>query len=364
MSFDNWKNRWMNEGFNMVFKSHSLFFSVLLIICLTSCSDKYLAFKDRYQFKSKDGKPDFSDLHYWAAHPWKWDPSDSIPAPLKSNLRDSAVDVFFIHPTMYTMKLKPGKMNADIDNDYINAKTDYSTILYQASVFNQHARVFAPRYREAHIRAYFFKDSVKAIKAFDLAYEDVKISFEYYLQHFNNGRPIIIASHSQGSTHAIRLLKDYFDNKPLQKQLVVAYVVGMSIPKESFMALKMCSDSLQTGCICGWRTFKKNYIPSYIKKLNGNSFVTNPLSWKTDGEYASRKLNTGSVLFKFNKIYKNTTDAKINRDVLWVKKPRFPWSFLYLSRNYHAGDINLFYMNLKQNTGTRISSFLAKKITP
>ena len=36
-------------------------------------------------------------------------------------------------------------MECDIDDNYINAKTDYSTILYQASVFNQHARVFAPQ---------------------------------------------------------------------------------------------------------------------------------------------------------------------------------------------------------------------------
>jgi hypothetical protein len=333
----------------------------LFILITISCSDKYLAFKDQYQFKSKDGKPDYSDLQYWAAHPWKWDPSDSIPVPLKNGEKDSLVDVFFLHPTMYTFKMDKGKMNAAIDDDYINAKTDYSTILYQASVFNQHARVFAPRFREAHISAYLFKDSASSAGAFDLAYEDVINSFEYYLQHYNAGRPIIIASHSQGTTHALRLLKDYFENKPLQKQLVVAYVVGMAIPKEYFSTLKMCTDSLQTSCLCGWRTFRKGYKPSYVKKAIGGSFVTNPLTWKTDGEYASQKMNNGSVLYKFNKLYKATTDAQINTDVLWVKKPKFPWSFLYFSRNYHAGDINLYYLNLRQNTGQRINSYFKKQ---
>jgi len=161
---------------------------VLIIGCIhiTSCSDKYLVYKDQYRFKSKDGKPDYSDLHYWAAHPWKWDPSDSIPAPLRNEKRDSAVDIFFLHPTMYTMKQKNNKLNADIDDEYINAKTDYSTILYQASVFNQHARVFAARYREAHISTYLIKDSVVAAAAFDLAYEDIKTAFEYFLQYYNN----------------------------------------------------------------------------------------------------------------------------------------------------------------------------------
>jgi hypothetical protein len=326
-----------------------------------------MVYKNQYQFKSKDGRPDYSDLQYWAAHPWKWDPSDSIPAPLKNEKRDSLVDVFFLHPTMYTNKMGNGKMNAEIDDDYLNAKTDYSTILYQASVFNQHARVFAPRYREAHINAYLFKDSLASLNAFNLAYEDVKTAFEFYLKHYNNGRPIIIASHSQGSTHAIRLLKEYFsaesggENKSLAKQLVVAYIVGMGIPKEYFSILKICEEPQQTGCFCGWRTLRKGYLPAYIKKSDANSFVTNPLTWKTNEEYASQIMNAGSVLYKFNKVYKGTTDAQINNNVLWVKKPKFPWSFLYFSKNYHAGDINLYYINLRKNAELRIENYFQTK---
>ncbi|MFI5133593.1 MAG: DUF3089 domain-containing protein [Chitinophagales bacterium] len=225
----------------------------LIIICITlffSCSDKYLAFKSHYTFKSANGKPDYSDLNYWAAHPWKHDPSDSIPKPLQNDSKDSSVDVFFLHPTTYTKKLKSKNLNADIDDSYINAKTDYSTILYQASVFNYRCRVFAPRYRQAHISTFFISDTAKATKAFDIAYEDLKTAFEYYLQHWNNGRPIIIAAHSQGSMLAERLLKDFFENKPLQKKLVVAYIAGWPVPKEYFASLKMCTDSLQTGCLC------------------------------------------------------------------------------------------------------------------
>jgi hypothetical protein len=342
-------------------KSYYFLSLFTLFLVAAGCSDKYLAFIDRYQFKSKDEKPDYSDLHYWAAHPWKWDPSDSIPAPLLNEKRDSLADVFFLHPTMYTMKMRLNKMNADIDDDYINAKTDYSTILYQASVFNQHARVFAPRFREAHISAYLIKDSIKAATAFELAYEDVKAAFEYYLQHYNRGRPIIIASHSQGTTHALRLLKEFFDNRPLQKQLVAAYLLGMSIPKESFVSLKPCETPGETGCFCGWRTFKKGYRPFYIKKENENSFVTNPLTWSTNNQYATKSENKGSVLYRFNKVYKATTDAQISNGMLWVKKPKFPWSFLYFSRNYHAGDINLFYINTRNNVALRIQQFAASQ---
>lgn len=105
------------------------------------------------------------------------------------------VDVFFLHPTTMTSREDTG-WNARIDNAGINAKTDYTSILYQASAFNQ-CRIFAPRYRQAHIRSYYTTDKTAAQAAFDLAYYDIKESFIYYIEHYNQGRPIIIASHSQ-----------------------------------------------------------------------------------------------------------------------------------------------------------------------
>jgi hypothetical protein len=335
----------------------SLFLLAFLLLLL-SCSDRYQSFRGNYNFKSKDGAPDYSDLHYWAAHPWKWDPSDSIPAPLRNEPTDSSVDVFFLHPTTYTKKIKSN--NASIDDDYINAKTDYSTILYQASVFNQQCRIFAPRYRQSNIKLFFEKPTEEIAETFELAYADVKNAFEYYLQHWNNGRPIIIAGHSQGSKLAERLLKEYFENKPLQHQLVVIYVTGWAVPKEYFTTLKMCRDSLETGCICSWRTFRNGFIPYYLKNENGNSYATNPLTWTMDDTYAPRQMNKGSVLSKFNKVYKQTTDARINNGLLFVRKPKFPWGFLYFRKNYHIADVNLFYLNMRENIRQRISSFNKK----
>ena len=337
----------------------NIFLSLLLLITLFSCSDKYQAFRSQYQFKSPDGNPDYGNLDYWAAHPWKHDPSDSVPAPLRNEIRDSIADVFFLHPTTYTLK-REKKQNADIDDDYINAKTDYSTILFQASVFNQQCRVFAPRYRQAHIAIFFSKDKEKATKTFELAYEDLKNAFEYYLKNWNKGRPIIIASHSQGSLLAERLLKEFFEGKPLQKQLVVAYVIGWPVPKEYFTSLNMCADSLQTGCLCSWRTFRKGFVPYYLKNENGNSYVTNPLNWTTGNEYASKKMNKGSVLTKFNTIFYQTTDAQISNGLLYVKKPKFPWSFIYFTSNYHIADINLYYLNIRENVKSRIDAFRKK----
>jgi hypothetical protein len=333
--------------------NRSLFFFLILFY---SCN-KYKPYLSKYDFKSTDGKPDYSQLNYWAAHPWKWDPSDSIPGPLRHEIKDSMVDVFFLHPTTHTKKRKKKQSNAPIDDAYINAKTDYSTILYQASVFNEQCRVFSPRYRQAHINTFLKKQDEKTRQTFDLAYQDLRHAFEYYLQHWNNGRPIIIAGHSQGSKLGEQLLKEFFEDKPLQNKLVAAYLTGWGVPKEYFTTLQMCKDSFQTGCICSWRTLRKGFIPYFLKDENGNSYATNPLTWVTTEEYASRKLNRGSVLMNFNKVYKNTTDAQISNGLLFVKSPKFPGSFFYLTKNYHIGDINLYYLNLRDNVRQRIGYY-------
>jgi hypothetical protein len=209
-------------------------------------------------------KTNYEDLNNWAAHPWKTDPSDSIPDPLKKNYyKDSLVDVFFIHPTTYTQK-RFADWNASLDDAALNKKTDESSILYQASVFNESNRVFAPRYRQAHIKSFFIDENISNAY-FDIAYSDIKDAFQFYLDHYNNGRPIIIAGHSQGTKHAGRLLKEFFDGKPLQAKLVCAYLIGMPVPENYFSEINPCKDSSATGCFVSWRTFKKGYIPTEIK---------------------------------------------------------------------------------------------------
>ena len=302
------------------------------------------------------GRPDYSSLAYWAAHPDKLDPSDSIPAPLRADfLKDSSVDVFFIHPTTLT-EAGAQEWNADLGDSALNQKTDRTTILFQASVFNEY-RVFAPRYRQAHLRAYYTQDTASARLAFDLAYSDVRAAFQYYLDHYNQGRPIIIASHSQGTTHAERLLKEFFEDKPLKGKLVAAYIIGMAIPRDSFPGLPACRDSGATGCLIGWRTYKEGFEPPFVAKEKDLSIVVNPLTWTTTDEYAPRRLNKGAILINFNKLVLGVVDAQIHDGVLWVHRPHFPGSFLYRTNNYHIGDINLFYLNIRENLRTRVRNY-------
>jgi len=343
-------------------ESKKAFFTVILIACIffCACRPSYLA---QLQGSTKvftiaDSIPDYSDLRYWAAHPNKKDPSDSVPKPLRNQQKDSSVDVFFIHPTTLTSKKTAGKIwNASFTNDTLNVKTDYTSILYQASIFNASCRIFAPRYRQAHIYSFYSIEQPQSQAALELAYDDVKKAFQYYLANHQKDRPIIIASHSQGTYHAGRLLKEFFENKALSDKLVCAYIIGLGIPLSYFAVLEPCRTPGQTNCFVTWRTFREGFLPDYVLNEKFETWSVNPLSWSLSDSAVSRKENPGAVLLKFNKPYKQTNGARNHKGVLWTNRPRFLYGLFLRTKNYHAGDLNLFYYSIRKNVSDRIASY-------
>ncbi len=318
----------------------------------------------QYTLPKTASSPDYSNIDYWAAHPYKKDPSDSVPKPLRKDYRpDSTIDVFFIHPTTYTDNTRSFGWNAPINNTELAVKTDYSTILYQASIFNEAGRIFAPRYRQACLNAYFpvtTADTAAALAAFELAYTDVKAAFTYYLQNNNQGRPIIIATHSQGTTHGKRLVKEFFDGTSLQQKLVAAYLVGIPVEENWFTHLKTCSDASQTGCVLSWRTFKEGYKPGYLLNEKEKAIVTNPLTWSSSDTVASRSENKGSVISNFNRLVKRVAAANNANGVIWTHKPRFFGNIFFTTKNYHIGDYNLYYLSVRENVKERVKAYREK----
>ena len=82
-----------------------------MFLLITSCSPKYPVTSDILPAIITND-PDYSHLYFWAAHPDKKDPSDSVPQPLNSETKSDDADVFFLHPTTFTTKtlalLTPG----------------------------------------------------------------------------------------------------------------------------------------------------------------------------------------------------------------------------------------------------------------
>jgi hypothetical protein len=313
--------------------------------------------------------PDYSDENNWAALPWKKDSADAVPlnSGLTQNQEQAKADVFFIYPTL---NFSGNGWNARVDDKFLNRQIDKLSVKQQASVFNESCKVYVPRYRQATL--YSFADNKgNGFNALDLAYSDIKRAFEYYLKNYNNGRPIVIAGHSQGSYHGTRLIKEYFEtDSVLRKKLVAAYLIGGNATPNMYATIEPCDSAAQTGCYIAWHTMR---FGSRFKKLPkrmmntpgaeawGHYECVNPLTWKRDTLYAPAELNKGSVSYLFNKIYVGKADALCKRDVVWTHYsylPGFP-----LGDNYHVADYGLYYMNIRENVKFRIEKFLEKSVT-
>ncbi|MCP4460708.1 MAG: DUF3089 domain-containing protein [Cytophagales bacterium] len=306
------------------------------------------------------GAPDYTNLKYWIAHPEVEDMADVTPGKgqFRNGQSEAQVDVFFVYPTIYT-----GEQNAsfpwfaDVDDAELNEKIANSTIKYQATVFNRSAKIYSPLYRQAHV-AVFRSDSSLRMPSLDLAYLDVKNAFEYYLKNWNNDRPIIIAAHSQGTLHAARLLKEFFEGKPLMQKLVAAYIVGMPVQKNHFTELPICESPDQNTCWMTWNTYLAGYYPPYHKTWYMNAASVNPLTWATNETWASRNENSGGVLKNYKKVLPRLTDAQNHDGMLWIHKPRFFGNFLLNWKRFHNVDYNLFYSNIRENVATRVEKYL------
>lgn len=332
---------------------------------LTSCLNLLKPRRDFAAYTPAPG-PNYAHDSSWAALPTRRDSADAVP--YKSGLHDeqatAAADVFFIHRTTY------------VNNRHWNAKADFhverSSIRHQASVFNAAGRIYAPRYRQATLYSFFDDETPNGKEAIDFAYQDVRAAFRYYLSHYNQGRPIILAGHSQGTVHAKRLLHEFFENDPrLRRHLVAAYLVGFPIPPREYTTIRPCADSLETGCFVTWNSVAKGHefpadagLSATSPLAVAGSVVTNPLTWKTDTLLAPATLNRGGVGFPFQKIDPYVTDAQVHNGLLWITppggidyvrfvlpgKPEFRHSF-------HLADYGLFYLNIRENARARVRAW-------
>jgi hypothetical protein len=311
-------------------------------------------------FEVPTSKIDYANQANWIFEGKAAFDKDSLPKGLSETSFDtSQVDIFFIYPTIYYGE--PNKQNpwlANINDPAHKSAIVSSTIKHQSSVFWGLGKIYCPYYRQAHISAFYNKNE-HSKKALDFAYNDLKAAFEYYLKYHNKGRPIIIAGHSQGSFHGMQLLKDYFDEKPLQKQLVFAYLIGYPMAQNEYKSIPLAQNALQTGAFASWNTYAKGFKPDWHNPTKAIAASTNPLTWKTDSQKANYDQNLGAVDGKFN-IIKNGSNAQNVEGLLWIDKLNIRGAAFIRTKVWHHADYNLFWVNIRENCKTRINSYLNK----
>lgn len=280
----------------------------------------------------------------------------TIPPSLRPN---EDADIFFIHPTML---LEGPSWNADVYDEAMNAEVDNWPIRHQASAFSGAGRVFAPRYRQAHVRIFSLGDSLSWAAA-EVAYQDVNAAFKHYLEHWNHGRPIIVAGHSQGAFHGRRLLQEHFDGTALSPQLVAAYLPGMDMVASEFKAIPTCDTPDQTGCLCTWMTYGEGFLPKWLlaKQAHPDAeplLVVHPVTWTKSEDRNALASHLGVVRPSFRLSKPGAIQAWVTPEhVLWMGAPELFGGRMFQRDNWHSGDINLFWLNIYVNAQQRTQTW-------
>lgn len=282
---------------------------------------------------------------------------------------EKEVDVFYIYPTVLE----------NIDNDDLNVcKIDNASMIAgakqifssQANAFETVGNIYAPYYRQADKKILSWTEKERCSVMEGLPKSDIFAAFDYYIRHYNNGRPFILASHSQGSMLMKYLLSEYMKEHPdVYHRMIAAYVIGYSVTADYLAQnphLKFAEGPDDTGVIISYNT-EAPIIDEPNPVVLSNSIAINPLTWTREETLATARESLGSIIIKnifeiVDPLVTNYADACVDKargviicssiDANEVSSGVFPKGV------YHLYDYPFYFYNLRENAANRTKNFL------
>jgi hypothetical protein len=174
---------------------------------------------------------------------------------------DAPVDCFYVYPTISTdpagnSSLTPGP-------------GERRAVAQQFAALSSVCKPYAPMYRQITLAGLISAMSGKPLPMDrELAYADVVAAWKHYLAEFNRGRGVVLIGHSQGSRWLADLLQREIEGKPVQKQIVAAYLAGYNfeVPAGQLVGgtlktMPLCTKAAQTACVVAWTSFRASAPP-------------------------------------------------------------------------------------------------------
>jgi len=274
------------------------------------------------------------------------------------------VDVFYLYPTAFV-----GNKTTNYIGDVSATKTSgASYVTKHGDVFKDTANIYAPAYRQYD--CFYLMDFTieeQLAKFYSEPLQDATAAFEYYLEHYNNGRPFILAGHSQGSLVMKGLLQNYFTQHPeLFDQMVAAYMIGGAITQDELDAnplLKFATGANDSGVIISYNTEAPGLNVRNPVVVPG-AVAINPISWSRGEEVATASSSLGSRINNVQRL--NFADAKLNlaRGVVecsTVSPSTYSYTgtfaTIFPQGIYHNYDYDFYHYNLIENVAARTQTY-------
>jgi len=242
----------------------------------------------------------------------------------------------------------------------------------QATAFETAGNIYAPYYRQddaAYALSLSSEDLDKLVGG--IPKTDAIAAFDYYIKNFNNGRPFILAGHSQGSNVMVYLLSEYMKEHPeVYARMIAAYVIGYSVTGEYLAKnphLKFAEGPNDTGVIISYNTEAPNVVANPM--VLPGAIAINPITWTREETLATAAQNLGSIVISTEREIlsnnaKDFADARVDkaRGVVicsTVDVQKFaPGNPVFGRGVFHSFDIPFYYYNLRENAENRTKVFL------
>lgn len=326
--------------------------------------------KENYKVKNLVGVPtDYSDKNNWAHLPEN---------------TDNAVDTFFIYPTLYVNPEPDAPTIVPVDDSMLRECVS-EFYLEIPVLFEDITNLYEPFYRQSNLCA-FTGMTTEEIMEFQSHEQrtDIYAALDYFFEHYNHGRPFILAGHSQGSLMLKMALSDYFrEHTEYLERMVAAYVIGFSVTPNDLKAnpaLKFAEGADDTGAIVSWNTEGPENRNEKNAVVLENAISINPLNWKRDDTYAPASENIGDRIpimepgsfealeFKFHKPGLADAQLDLERGVVvcttladyYVKPEEHGADNIFGPASLHESDYAAYWDNIRENVMTRIEAFLNK----
>ena len=284
---------------------------------------------------------------------------------------NKSVDVFYLYPTVWGRINEHDAPICNIDNAMMLQNAPIA-FLRQASLFDSLANIYAPFYRQADA-VYTLSLSLSKQDSVigGIPYADVENAFDYYIKNYNNGRPFILAGHSQGSNILLFLLSNYMSDHPdIYERMIAAYLIGYSVTPSYLKDnphLKFAESADDIGVIISYNTEAPVIGEPGNPVVQDSALVINPINWHRDETPASANENLGSIMWdSLGTLSRIPTfaDACVNlsRGVIIASTPNAdllaPGNILMGRGVFHSFDYPFYYYNLQKNASDRIKAYL------
>ena len=335
-----------------------------------------LAFVPRADFEEQDALTlsAYEDPDMWLSRPGMGssDPARFLPEGYVDDGAPSPAAVFFIHPTSF---VGTDRWNARLDDPQARQGAELF-VRALASPFNRSVDLWAPAYRQAAVGS-FMTEKPEGQRAIQLAYRDVRDAFDYFVESIDADTPIVLAGHSQGALHLMRLMSERVAGTPLASRVVAVYPIGWPVSTTNDlpeMGLPACATPDQAGCVMSWSTFAEPAEPDDILDafatatgLNGQRnagtaiLCSNPLTGGIGGA-APPTANRGTLVpneaLTGGRLVGGVVGARCDdRGLLLINEPPPMGSAVLPGNNYHVYDIPLFWANLREDVTRRTRAF-------